>query len=137
MSKKRVLVTDDHPSIRFLLRCLVETEQFTVCGEAANGPEAIEKAKELGPDLILLDFSMPGMNGGETAKILKKLLPQVQIILFTLDEESVNEALAAAMGVDRVVAKPGAAFELLDCMRSVLGLGAKPSTAVGPASGAD
>jgi PleD family two-component response regulator len=84
MSKKRVLITDEHPSIRFLLRSLVETEQFTVCGEAANGAEAIEKAKELAPDLILLDFSMPGMNGGETAKVLKKSMPQVRIILFTL-----------------------------------------------------
>jgi two-component system chemotaxis response regulator CheY len=137
MSKKRVLITDEHPSIRFLLRSLVETEQFTVCGEAANGAEAIEKAKELAPDLILLDFSMPGMNGGETAKVLKKSMPQVRIILFTLHEESVNQALAAAMGVDMVVAKPGAAFELLDCMRSVLGLGEEPSTAGGPASGSD
>jgi two-component system chemotaxis response regulator CheY len=84
MSKKRVLITDEHPSIRFLLRSLVETEQFTVCGEAANGAEAIEKAKELAPDLILLDFSMPGMNGGETAEVLKKSMPQVRIILFTL-----------------------------------------------------
>jgi two-component system chemotaxis response regulator CheY len=128
MSKKRVLITDDHPSIRFVLRSLVETEQFTVCGEAANGAEAIEKAKELAPDLILLDFSMPGMNDGETARILKKSMPQVRIILFTLDEESVNKALAAALGVDRVLAKPGAAFELLDCMRSVMGLGTGPST---------
>ncbi len=122
MSKKRVLIVDDEPSIRFVFRSLVETEQFTVCGEAANGAEAIEKTKELGPDLILLDFSMPGMNGGETAKIIKKSMPQVRIILFTLGTESATEAFAAATGVDRVIAKPGAAFELLDCIRSVLGL---------------
>ena len=80
------------------------------------------EAKELVPDLILLDFSMPGMNGAETAKILRKSVPQVRIILFTMGEEFANEALAAATGVDRVVAKPGAAYELLDCMRSVMGL---------------
>jgi two-component system chemotaxis response regulator CheY len=73
MSKKRVLIVDDQLSIRFVLRSLVETDQLTVYGEAASGAEAIEKAKELGPDLILLDFSMPGMNGGETAKIIKKV----------------------------------------------------------------
>ena len=67
MSKKRILVTDDHPSIRYLLRSLLETDEFTVCGEAANGGEAILKAAALAPDLILLDFAMPGMNGGETA----------------------------------------------------------------------
>jgi DNA-binding NarL/FixJ family response regulator len=120
--QKRVLVTDDHASIRVVLRGLVETEEFTVCGEAASGDEAIAKAKELVPDLILLDFSMPGMNGAETAKILRKSVPQVRIILFTMGEEFANEALAAATGVDRVVAKPGAAYELLDCMRSVTGL---------------
>jgi DNA-binding NarL/FixJ family response regulator len=122
MSKKRVLVTDDHASIRVVLRGLVETEEFTVCGEAASGDEAIAKAKELVPDLILLDFSMPGMNGAETAKILRKSVPQVRIILFTMGEEFANVALAAATGVDRVVAKPGAAYELLNCMRSVMGL---------------
>jgi len=132
MSKKRVLLTDDHTSIRFLLRSLIETDQFTVCGEAANGGEVVLKAAELAPDLILLDFVMPGMNGGETARTLKKLLPRIPIILFTLDEDSVNGALAASMGVDAVLAKPDAGRHLLDCMRRVLGLGAEPSTAVGP-----
>src|ERR1700730_13608966 len=132
MSKKRVLLTDDHASIRYLLRRLIETDQFTVCGEAANGGEAILKAAALAPDLILLDFVMPGMNGGETARTLKTLMPLIPIILFTLDEDSVNEALAVTMGVDAVLAKPDAALHLLDCMRSVLGLRTEPSTAVGP-----
>jgi DNA-binding NarL/FixJ family response regulator len=57
MSKKRVLIVDDHPSIRFFLRSLVETEDFTVCGEAFDGKEAIENAKQLKPDLLLLDFA--------------------------------------------------------------------------------
>jgi CheY-like chemotaxis protein len=132
MPKKRILVTDDHPSIRFLLRSLLETDEFTVCGEAASGGEAILKAAGLAPDLILLDFVMPGMNGGETARTLKKLMPGIPVILFTLDEDSVNEALAATMGVDAVLAKPDAALHLLDCMRRVLHLGKGPSTAVGP-----
>lgn len=132
MPKKRILITDDHPSIRFLLRSLVETDEFTVCGEAADGEEAIEKAKELHPDLMLLDFSMPRMNGGEAAKILKKLMPEVPIILFTLHEESVNNALAESMGVARVIAKPDGITKLLDCMRDVLNLGPKGSNAVGP-----
>lgn len=125
MSKKKVLVIDDHPSIRFLIRSLVETDDFSVCGEAADGLEGVEKAKQLAPDLILLDFSMPLMNGAETARILKKLMPQVPIILFTLDSESVNKALAAAMGVDRVIAKSDGMRSLLECMRNVLELGPK------------
>jgi len=132
-TKKRVLVVDDHPSIRFLLRSLVETEDFTVCGEAVDGREAVEKAPQLRPDLILLDFSMPNMNGAEAAPLLKKPMPQVPIILFTLHEDSVGNALAAAMNVDKVIAKPDGMSKLLECMRSVLSLPplSQPST-VGP-----
>jgi len=132
-TKKRVLVVDDHPSIRFLLRSLVETEDFTVCGEAVDGREAVEKAPQLRPDLILLDFSMPNMNGAEAAPLLKKLIPQVPIILFTLHEDSVGNALAAAMNVDKVIAKPDGMSKLLECMRSVLSLPppSQPAT-VGP-----
>jgi DNA-binding NarL/FixJ family response regulator len=61
MPKKRVLIVDDHPSIRFLLRSSVETDHFTVCGEATDGVDGIEKADKLRPDLILLDFSMLSM----------------------------------------------------------------------------
>jgi DNA-binding NarL/FixJ family response regulator len=122
MPKKKVLIVDDHPSIRFLLRSLVETEDFTVCGEAADGREAVEKAPQLNPDLILLDFSMPNMNGAQAAPVLKRLLPSVPIILFTMHEDSVNSALAAAMNVDRVIAKPDGMTKLLECMRNVLSL---------------
>jgi DNA-binding NarL/FixJ family response regulator len=122
MPKKRVFIVDDHPSIRFLLGSLVETEDFTVCGEAVDGMEAIKKAPHANPDLILLDFSMPRMNGGKAAVALKKLMPQVPIILFTLHEDSVGQALAAAMQVDRVIAKADGMTKLLPCMRSVLGL---------------
>lgn len=132
MSKKKVLIVDDHPSIRFLLRSLIESDEFTTCGEAADGVEAIQKADELRPDLILLDFSMPRMNGGEAAPILKKRLPGMPIILFTLHEDSVNKVLAAEIGVDRVLAKPDGMAKLLECMRDVLGLAAKQSHTVGP-----
>ena len=121
MPKKRVFIVDDHPSIRFLLASLVETEDFTVCGEAVDGRDAIEKAPQANPDLILLDFSMPNMNGGEAAVVLKRLMPLVPIILFTLHDDSVSQAFAAAMHVDRVIAKADGMKKLLPCMRSVLG----------------
>jgi DNA-binding NarL/FixJ family response regulator len=80
-----ILVVDDNPSIRYLLRVFVESKTaFTVCGEAGHGAEAIEQAKRLQPDLILLDLSMPVMNGAEAAVILKKTMPQMKIILFTM-----------------------------------------------------
>jgi DNA-binding NarL/FixJ family response regulator len=73
--KKKVLIVDDHPTIRFLLGSLVETDQFTVCGKLADGKEAIDKAPDLNPDLILLDYPMPRVNGAETASVLKRLMP--------------------------------------------------------------
>jgi DNA-binding NarL/FixJ family response regulator len=133
MPKKKVLVVDDHPSMRFLIRSLVESDDdFAVCGEAADGVEAIEKAKQLVPDLILLDFAMPRMTGGEAAVILKKRMPHLPIILFTLHQDQVNEALAATMRVDRVIAKTDGMTKVLECMREVLGLGPRQSAIVGP-----
>jgi DNA-binding NarL/FixJ family response regulator len=75
---------------------------------------------------------MPRMNGAEAAPILKKLMPHVPIILFTMHEDSVGKALAAAMGVDRVIAKPDGMTRLIECMSNVLGLGAQQSATVGP-----
>jgi DNA-binding NarL/FixJ family response regulator len=132
MPKKKVLIIDDHAGIRFLLRSLVETDDFTVCGEAPNGTQGIEKAKEADPDLVLLDFSMPGINGAETAVILKRLKPHVPIVLFTMHEDCVGKALAAAMRVDRVIAKQDGMTKLLECMRELLGLGPRQSSVIGP-----
>jgi DNA-binding NarL/FixJ family response regulator len=118
--------------MRFLVGSLVESDQFTVCGEAVDGREAIEKAPKLNPDLILLDFAMPRMNGGETAVVLKRLMPHVPIILFTMHEDSVNKTLAAAMRVDRVIAKADGMTKLLECMCDVLGLPPRHIDTVGP-----
>ena len=80
-----ILIVDDNENIRRLLRSFVETTtSFQVCGEAENGAEAIEKAKELQPDLILLDMTMPRVSGTEATAILTRLLPEVKKILSTI-----------------------------------------------------
>ncbi len=78
---------------------------FKVCGEAGHGTEAIEKAKKLQPELILLDLNMPVMNGGEAAGVLKAMLPRTKIILFSMHMDSVPRSLAAAIGVDLALSK--------------------------------
>jgi DNA-binding NarL/FixJ family response regulator len=108
--------------MRSALRKFLEDEQFTVCGEAEDGLIGIEKAKELSPDLIFLDFSMPGMNGAEVAPILKRALPKVPIILFTMHEQYIGRTLAASHSVDRVLPKPADLSEILNCIRSLLPL---------------
>jgi len=84
VGRKRILIVDDSDSLLNVLHRSLESCGFTVCGEALNGLEAIGKAAELQPDLVILDLSMPGLNGVEVASTLQRLLPKVPIVLFTL-----------------------------------------------------
>ena len=116
-----ILIVDDNANIRRLLRSFVETNTvFEICGEAENGPEGIEKAKELQPDLILLDMTMPGMHGTEAASILKQLLPRLKIILFTLHTDGVNQALASTFDIDVVISKTEAITTLREHLIALL-----------------
>ncbi|GAC1616104.1 MAG: hypothetical protein PVS2B2_13410 [Candidatus Acidiferrum sp.] len=122
---KMVLIVDDRSTIRSILRTfLTQRLDLEVCGEAADGFEAVEKAKLLNPDLILLDLSMPRMNGVEAASIIKKQLPHSSIILFTMYSENIGRALTSAIGVDAVLSKPDGLASLLKAIDAVLA--AKP-----------
>jgi two-component system response regulator AlgR len=102
----RVLVADDDGLIRKLLRSLFQDEAgYDLCAEAKNGDEAITLAKLHKPDLIILDFSMPVMNGVEAARELKKVMPNVPIILFTLFSPAATELALGEFSVDRIVPK--------------------------------
>lgn len=82
---KRILIADDNPAVRRGLRDLIQhSSEWDVCGEAVNGREAIERARELHPDMILLDLVMPGMNGFDTARELAKVEPGLPILLCTI-----------------------------------------------------
>jgi DNA-binding NarL/FixJ family response regulator len=119
---KQVLVVDDSPSMRLALRLLLQSrEQFAVCGEAVDGLDAIEKAKHLNPDVVLLDLAMPKLNGAEVASALKRTNPRTKIILFTMYADSLRAKLAAAIGVDMVVSKSDGLGYLLECVYDVAG----------------
>ena len=103
---KRVLIVDDHLEIRRAVTRVLESQpNIVVCGEAENGRVAISEAQRLQPDLIVLDLSMPVMNGLEAARILRAMLPTVPILMYTSFATSnlAEEALAA--GVSRVSTK--------------------------------
>jgi DNA-binding NarL/FixJ family response regulator len=101
-----VLIVDDSPDVRHIVRMFLEQDgAFSVCGEAGNGPEAIKKAEEIMPDLVLLDLIMPQMNGIETAAVLKRILPKTQIVLFSNYTDDLGTSLASAVGIDRIIAK--------------------------------
>src|ERR1700722_13770304 len=104
MPKKTVLVADDSDIIRKLLCRLFETEEnYELCAEAKNGEEAISLAVIHKPDLIILDVSMPVMDGLTAARKLKQIMPHVPILLFTQHVEAVQ--LTPDLNVERVVAK--------------------------------
>ena len=116
-----ILICDDNPNIRYLLRVFVESQtSFKICGEAGHGTEAIEKARVLQPDLILLDLSMPVMTGAEAASVLKGMLPRTKIILFSMHMESVPRSLAAAIGVDLALSKSDGITKLAEHLRTLL-----------------
>jgi DNA-binding NarL/FixJ family response regulator len=117
----RVLIADDSLHVRRGLCELFERESdFIVCGDAENGEEAVEKAQQLHPDLILLDLSMPVMNGLDAARVLKQLMPSVPIIMFSMFSDSCTEADARSAGVSEIVSKSEPTSTLLGTARNLL-----------------
>jgi len=118
---KSILIADDHETTRSLIRSFIQSKKgFEVCGEAVDGVDAIEKAKELKPDLIILDLAMPRMNGAAAASVLKRTMPKVPIILFTMYDEVMGKALASAVHVDLVLAKPDGLNEMVAHVQDLL-----------------
>jgi DNA-binding NarL/FixJ family response regulator len=117
---KSVLIADDHDLIRKALCTLFASQNdFDVCAEAENGKEAVEMAQFFRPDLILLDLSMPVMNGIEAACELKRIMPMVPIIVFSEYGDVLSEREASQSGISAVVSKDAQLSVLLDRARSV------------------
>ena len=120
MSEIRVLIAEDHETVREGLRLIVDTqEDMQVCGEAGNGREAISLAQKLVPDVLLMDISMPDLNGLTAAAKLKRIAPDIKILTLTrhTDEAYLQELLQA--GVSGYVLKQSSASELLRAIRAV------------------
>ena len=119
---KRIVVIDDNPTIRRVLKSILEfNEGWLVCGEGIDGRDGIEKAKELHPDLIVLDVSMPVMNGLEAARILHHIMPEVPLILCSLHADEVLRREAVQAGVNAVVSKAQNMQTLIYKARELLG----------------
>ena len=118
---RRVLVVDDNPQVRRnLCEALKREADFDVCGEAENGREAIDKANSLQPDLIVMDFSMPLLNGLEAVRLLKDLMPNVPVIIYTAHSSQIVETEARSAGAAATVSKSESVAVLVRTIRSLL-----------------
>jgi DNA-binding NarL/FixJ family response regulator len=118
---KRILIVEDEISVRNAVRIFLEHHSaFEVCGEAANGVEAVDKAIALQPDLVILDLSMPHMNGIEAASLLRTRLPLVPIVVYTMFGDVLGKSLAAALGVAAIVSKSDGLTILLARIEALL-----------------
>jgi DNA-binding NarL/FixJ family response regulator len=117
----RVLLVDDHLAVRRTLRALLTEVSVGVCGEAENGRQAIDKASELQPDVVVLDLVMPEMNGLEAAYEIRRRAPSSKIILLSLHYAPQDGlALANALGANAFVHKSALANDLVPTIARVL-----------------
>ena len=102
---KRILIADDHESVLRRVRGMLESHpEWEICGDAVTGRQTVARAAELKPDLVVLDFAMPQMDGLKTAAAIKNLLPKTPILMFTMYSSAVNGE-AERHGISRVIDK--------------------------------
>lgn len=120
MSEKRVLVADDSPLARRAIRTLLKGEPgFRLVGEAENGYQAISLARELEPDLILMDISMPRCDGLMATRLIKRELPHATVAMLTVSDEASDLFEALGNGAQGYLLKSLAPEDWLECLRSL------------------
>jgi DNA-binding NarL/FixJ family response regulator len=121
----RVLIVDDHAFIRRGVQTILHAfPEWEFCGEAENGKDAIRLADELKPEVIIMDVSMPGLNGIEATRAIRKTQPGVKIVLLTLHESSELLRSAFRAGARGYLLKTDAEQELVRALTVVIGEGA-------------
>ena len=116
----RVLITDDHAIVREGLRAVLSAQpDVEVIGEATSGEEAIRKAQELCPDIILMDITMPGINGLDATRQIRKQDPNMKILVLTMHEEDDYFYRILEAGASGYFVKGGSFNELLSALRAV------------------
>lgn len=115
---QRILLVDDHEVVRKGIATLL-APRWDICGEASDGVEAISKAMELKPDLVIMDLSMPGMGGTAAARHIRSVMPETKIIFLSMHDSETVVELTRWAGADGCVSKRSPATKLNDAIAAV------------------
>lgn len=122
----RIVLADDHELIRRGLRSLIEANKdWLICGEAGNGQEAVERVVELKPDLVILDVTMPILNGLQAARQIRERAPKTKILILSMHDSPQLANEAVRLGADAYLVKSGPQAQLLE---TIAGLVQRPMT---------
>jgi CheY-like chemotaxis protein len=116
----RLFICDDNVEYRTLVRLVLERAGYEIVGEAADGREAIERAHDVDPDVLLLDLNMPGINGWEALPRLRDLLPDTKLVILTTGQAQDERRRVLAAGADGFIVKPPRISALEDELRASL-----------------
>jgi DNA-binding NarL/FixJ family response regulator len=117
----RILIADDHESIRRGLRSALTAAGWEVCADVVNGKDAVERTAELKPDLIILDISMPVMSGLDAARLIRRADPKAKIVIFTMHESQQMRDEISRIGAQGHAVKSAPMKQLLETIKTVLG----------------
>jgi two-component system chemotaxis response regulator CheY len=115
----RILVVEDSETTRRMIRAVLQSREWTICGEAENGLEGVSEFQKLRPDVVVLDLTMPGINGIEAAHRMSNLDPDVPLILFTLCDVEELRGVARDAGIYALVSKERA-LDLVGTIESAI-----------------
>lgn len=121
MKNTKILIVDDHEIFRRGLRALLEpSSEWQICGEAVDGVDAVEKCTALNPDIVILDITMPRLNGLEAARLIKKQNPATRIVIITQHDSPQVQAAALEAGAQAFVTKSAVGNELVAALRLMI-----------------
>ena len=115
----RVLLADDHALFREGLRSLLRTRDIEVVGEASDGSEAVALARELAPDVVLMDLTMPGMGGLEATRLISAELPEIRVVILTVSEADEDLFEAIRSGAHGYLVKSTSSAEFFDLFEAL------------------
>src|SRR3954466_8658398 len=117
MSSLRILIVDDHEAVRSCLRLLLSSSEWIICGEARDGLEAVEKARSIRPDLVIMDISMPRMDGVAATRIIRREIPKMAVIIISQNDPKLVAQQAAEVDARGWLAKSDLGRALLPAIQ--------------------